>query len=70
MESNLLACGVLVSDFQAVLTKVKIGAADSKWVKLRKALTSVMKEKEVKDLFANLEREKMNLLLCVGEIDT
>jgi hypothetical protein len=70
MESNLLACGAFVSEFQAVLTKVKIGVADSKWVKLRKAFTSVMKEKEVKDLFANLEREKMNLLLCVGEIDT
>ncbi|KAH7417571.1 hypothetical protein BKA64DRAFT_702338 [Cadophora sp. MPI-SDFR-AT-0126] len=70
MESNLLACGVFVSEFQAILTKVKIGAADSKWIKLRKAFTAVMKEKEVKDLFANLEREKMNLLLCVGEIDT
>lgn len=70
MESNLLACEVFVSEFQAILTRVKIAAADRKWVKSRKALTSVMKEKEVKDLFANLEREKMNLLLCVGEIDT
>jgi hypothetical protein len=47
-----------------------VDVSDSKWKRLRKSFEAVLKEKGVIELFANLEREKSCLVLCIAEIDS
>jgi ABC-type Fe2+-enterobactin transport system substrate-binding protein len=70
MESCLDSCTHRIEEFQQLLEKIAVDVSDSKWKRLRKSFEAVLKEKEVIELFANLEREKSSLVLCIAEIDS
>jgi hypothetical protein len=55
---------------QEILANVSTAAGDGKVKKLWKALDGVAKEKRILALFANLEREKSSLALCIKTIDS
>lgn len=52
-----------------ILENISTAAGDGKARKLWKALDGVAKEKRILALFANLEREKSSLALCIETID-
>jgi hypothetical protein len=70
MESCLDSCTHRIEEFQRILEKIAVDVSDSKWKRLKKSVETVLKEKEVIELFANLEREKSCLVLCIAEIDS
>jgi hypothetical protein len=57
------------AEVQGLLKKVSVTTKDGQLKKVQKALTAVMKEKEILALFNHLEREKSSLTLCIHEID-
>jgi hypothetical protein len=70
MHSCLASCTHSIEEFQQLLEKIAVDVSDSKWKKLRKSFEAVLKEREVIELFANLEREKSSLVLGIAEIDS
>lgn len=70
VASVLGTCLKYAREFYGMLIKVKVSEGDG-WVKRkRKAVEAVMKEKRLGELFVNLEREKVTLVLCVVEVDS
>jgi hypothetical protein len=69
VASILSTCMRSAAEVQGILKKVSTTTKDGQLKKVRKALTAVMKEKEILALFNNLEREKGLLTLCIQEID-
>jgi ribosomal protein L17 len=69
VASILSTCMRSAAEVQGILKKVSTTTKDGQLKKVRKALTAVMKEKEILALFNNLEREKGLLTLCMQEID-
>jgi hypothetical protein len=67
-ESILKNCVAYIQEVQNVLQGIAVGAADSRLKRLKKGFTALTKEKEISQLFANLEREKSSLLICISEI--
>jgi hypothetical protein len=70
MKSCLDSCTHRIEEFQQLLEKIDVDVSDNKWKRLRKSFEAVLKEKEVIELFTNLEREKSSLVLCIAEIDS
>ncbi|KAG4440354.1 hypothetical protein IFR05_004147 [Cadophora sp. M221] len=70
MESLLSSSLADIREFQAKLIKIKSNIFDSKLRKLKKSIAAVMQENDVKDLFANLERHKSSMALCIANIDS
>lgn len=70
VASILSTCMRTAAQVQGILKKVSATTKDGQLKKVQKALTAVMKEKEILSLFNNLEREKSSLTLCIHEIDT
>jgi hypothetical protein len=68
--ASLRTCNRCIQELQQILEKIAVGVSDSKWKRLRKSFEAVLKEKGVIELFANLEREKSSLVLCIAEIDS
>jgi len=68
--ANLETCNRCIEELQKLLEKMAVDVLDSKWKRLRKSFEAVLKEKEVIELFASLEREKSFLVLCIAEIDS
>lgn len=58
------------SKLQHALKKVHVLKAAGSVEHARKAFMTVMKEKGIVQLFANLEREKTALVLCIQEINS
>ena len=69
VASILSTCMRTATQVQGILKKVSATTKDGQLKKVQKALTAVMKEKEILALFNNLEREKSSLTLCIHEID-
>ncbi|KAF4630008.1 hypothetical protein G7Y89_g8133 [Cudoniella acicularis] len=67
-ESILKTCVTYTQEFQHTLQKIAVGVADSRLIRLKKGYSAIAKEKEITQLFANLEREKSSLLICISEI--
>ena len=55
---------------QEILANISTAAGDGKAKKLWKALDGVTKEQRILALFANLERDKSSLALCIKTIDS
>lgn len=69
VASLLNTCVRSAAEVQGLLKKVSVTTKDGQLKKVQKALTAVMKEKEILALFNHLEREKSSLTLCIHEID-
>lgn len=69
VASILSTCMRTAAQVQRILEKVSATTKDGQLMKVQKALTAVMKEKEILALFNNLEGEKSSLTLCIHEID-
>ncbi|KAL2072789.1 hypothetical protein VTL71DRAFT_12132 [Oculimacula yallundae] len=70
VESILNSCLADIHTFTIRLNKIKSNVFDTRLRKLKKSITAVMQENDIKDLFANLERHKSSLSLCIGQIDS
>jgi hypothetical protein len=57
-------------EFQHILEKIAIGTEDTRFKRLKKSFSALVKEEEISQLFANLEREKSSLLVCISDIDS
>jgi hypothetical protein len=69
VASILSTCMRSAAEVQGILKKVSATTKDGPLKKAQKALTAVMKEKEILALFNNLEKKKSSLTLCIHEID-
>jgi hypothetical protein len=69
VASILSTCMRTAAQVQGILKKVSATTKDGQLKKVQKALTALMKEKEILALFNNLEKEKSLLTLCIHEID-
>jgi len=67
--SILRNCTGEAEKLKEILENISTAAGDGKARKLWKALDGVAKEKKILALFANLEREKSSLALCIETID-
>jgi hypothetical protein len=70
MGSILRNCVSEAEELQEILANISTAAGDGKIRELWKALDGVAKEKRILALFANLEREKSSLALCIKTIDS
>jgi hypothetical protein len=70
VESILRRCVGEAAKLQEIMRKISTDAGDGRVRKLWKTLDGVTKEKRILALFANLEREKSSLALCIGTIDS
>ena len=70
VASILGTCLQRAQEFQKVLVGVAVTGSDGRFVKIKKSLDAVMKDKKITALFENLEREKSALMLCIQEIDS
>jgi N-terminal domain on NACHT_NTPase and P-loop NTPases len=70
VESILRNCVGEAKNLQEILANISTAARDGKAKKLWRALDGVAKEKRILALFANLEREKSSLALCIKTIDS
>jgi hypothetical protein len=69
VASILGTCLLQAQQFQQILKKVAVTGSDGQFKTLKKSFEAVMKEKEIVQLFDNLEREKSLLMLCIQQID-
>jgi len=69
VASILGTCLLQAQQFQQVLKKVAVTSSDGQLKTLKKSFEAVMKEREIVQLFDNLEREKSSLMLCIQQID-
>jgi hypothetical protein len=69
VASILGTCLLRAQEFDQELQKVSVHDSDGKFKKLKKTFEAVMKEKEIVQLFDQLEREKSSLMLCIQQID-
>jgi hypothetical protein len=67
--SILRNCTGEAEKLKEILENISTAAGDGKARRLWKALDGVAKEKRILALFANLEREKSSLALCIETID-
>lgn len=67
--SILRNCTGEAEKLKEMLENISTAAGDGKAKKLWKVLDGVAKEKRILALFANLEREKSSLALCIETID-
>ena len=67
--SILRNCTGEAEKLKEILENISTATGDGKARKLWKALDGVAKEKRILALFANLEREKSSLALCIETID-
>jgi hypothetical protein len=67
--SILRNCVSEAEKLQEILANISTATGDGKIRELWKALDGVAKEKRILALFANLEREKSSLALCIETID-
>ncbi|TVY82636.1 hypothetical protein LSUE1_G002836 [Lachnellula suecica] len=70
IASMLGSCILYAREFQRLLLQVPAEKGDGSPKRKRKAVEAVMKEKEVAELFVNLEREKSSLALSIADIDS
>ncbi len=69
VASILGTCLLQTQQFQRILKEVAVTDSHSRFKTLKKSFEAMMKEKEIVQLFDNLEREKSSLMLCVQQID-
>jgi hypothetical protein len=70
VRSILCNCIDKAKELQEILANISTTAGDGKVKKLWVALDGVAKEKGILALFADLEREKSSLALCIKTIDS
>jgi hypothetical protein len=70
VESILRNCVSEAEKLLEILGKISTAAGDGRVKKLWKTLDGVTKEKRILALFANLEREKSSLAVCIEAIDS
>jgi len=70
VASTLRSCLQNTTRLQALLQNVSPGNDSGKIERLKKAFVSVLKQDDVKRLFEKLDREKMDLLLCMHQTDS
>ena len=68
--SILRSCVGEAEKLQEILANISTAAGDGKVRKFWRALGQVAEEKRILALFANLEREKSSLVLCIETIDS
>lgn len=70
IASTLGICLRDITKLESILRKVSPGEDASKSEKFRKAVVATFKEDAITKLLASLDREKMNLSLCMHEINS
>ncbi|KAK7756001.1 hypothetical protein SLS62_001944 [Diatrype stigma] len=66
----LQRCLLYIDKLKIVLEKIQFDEADSELKKVRKAVEGLIHDKEIVDLFGNLDREKSSLQLNIDVINS
>ena len=70
IEVTLRQCLAKATTLLETLSKMCVDTRDGKVIKWKKAIAGVAKEKEIITLFAEIEREKSSLSLCISTVDS